>query len=115
MPDSFELPFLIDDSTPREWRVPQDPAAVQHANGATGVGEVTLQVHAIAAARDRWRAWLGESFSASATGSEFRLVADGLRVRLLEGDPAGAVSATLLGIRAKSALDPIAHWRLSAG
>jgi len=115
LPETLELPILIDDTTPREWRVPQDPSAVQHANGATGVGEVTLRVHSIAAARDRWRAWLGESFGASATGSEFRLAADGFRLRLLESDSVGAVSATVLGIRAKSALDPIAPWRISAG
>lgn len=35
-------PFLIEDVSPREYRVPHDPAAVTHANGALGVAGVTI-------------------------------------------------------------------------
>ena len=35
-------PFLIEDVSPRELRVPQDPADVSHANGALGVAGVTI-------------------------------------------------------------------------
>jgi len=115
LPDTFELPFVIDDSTPREWRVPQDPAVSHHANGATGVGEVTVQVRSVAAAREHWAAWLGESPRVTATSFGFALGVDELRVRLAEGHPIGAVSATLRGVGAAHALDPIAHWGIRGG
>ena len=115
LPVTFELPFVIDDSTPREWRVPQDPAVTHHANGATGVGEVTMQVRSVAAAREHWAAWLGESPGVSATSFGFVLGVDDLRVRLAEGNPVGTVSATLRGVRAARALDPVAHWGISGG
>lgn len=115
VPDTFELPFVIADSTPREWRVPQDPAVTRHANGATGVSEVTMRVRSVAAARDLWAAWLGESPRVSATGSGFVLGADGLQVRLVEGQPVGAVSAMLRGVGAARVLDPVAHWGISGG
>jgi hypothetical protein len=37
------LPFLIEDVTPRDLRVPSGPAA-QHANSATGIGQLTIAV-----------------------------------------------------------------------
>ena len=115
LPDTLELPFVIDDTTPREWRVPQDPAMTHHANGATGVGEVTMQVPSVPAARERWAAWLGESPGVSGTSFGFELGVDGLRVRLAVGQPAGAVSAMLRGVDSARALDSVAHWGISGG
>lgn len=34
------MPFLIEDLTPRVWRVPDDKAAITHANGAIGISVV---------------------------------------------------------------------------
>jgi catechol 2,3-dioxygenase-like lactoylglutathione lyase family enzyme len=47
-------PFLIDDLTPHELRVPQGEAAV-HPNGATGIARIVLGVPSVAAARE----WFG--------------------------------------------------------
>lgn len=115
LPDTYELPFLIDDMTPREWRVPQDPAVTRHENGATGVETVTLQAESVEAARDRWLTWIGESRESSATSTEFTLGPDGLRVRIAPGHPVGAVSAALRGVHRTDALDAVAHWGISAG
>lgn len=41
------LPFLIEDVTPRDLRVPGDDAALTHANGVTGIAGVTLIVEDI--------------------------------------------------------------------
>jgi hypothetical protein len=41
-------PFLIEDVSPREHRVPGDPAAVTHANGAIGIAGVTVLANDLA-------------------------------------------------------------------
>jgi len=41
--DGF-APFLIQDTTPREWRVPGDPAAITHQNRAVGIPAVEYAV-----------------------------------------------------------------------
>ncbi|HEY6332542.1 MAG TPA: VOC family protein, partial [Blastocatellia bacterium] len=41
IPRSFDLPFLIEDLTPRSLRVPGGPTA-HHENGALGIAEVTV-------------------------------------------------------------------------
>jgi catechol 2,3-dioxygenase-like lactoylglutathione lyase family enzyme len=41
--DGF-APFLIQDTTPREWRVPDDPAAITHQNRAVGIPAVEYVV-----------------------------------------------------------------------
>jgi hypothetical protein len=48
--DSF-APFLIEDVTPRDWRIPTDPALTTHANAAVGLGGVEL---AVAEIKDIW-------------------------------------------------------------
>lgn len=52
-----QLPFLIEDVTPRGLRVPSGDA-VQHANHATGVLSVTVAVRDLAAAKRRFEALL---------------------------------------------------------
>lgn len=52
-----QLPFLIEDVTPRGLRVPSGDA-VQHANAATGILSVTVAVQDLAAAKRRFEALL---------------------------------------------------------
>lgn len=53
-----DLPFLCADVTPRELRVPPGPAR-RHANGATGIAEVTVVVRDLEASVGRYAALLG--------------------------------------------------------
>jgi len=54
-------PFLIEDVTPRELRVPHVPAEITHANGATGMAGVTVLVHNLDSATHDFEAILGTS------------------------------------------------------
>jgi catechol 2,3-dioxygenase-like lactoylglutathione lyase family enzyme len=58
IPDTFDLPFLCADVTPRSLRVPGG-AARQHANGATGVASILVLVTALDSSVRRYRALLG--------------------------------------------------------
>lgn len=44
--DEWFAPFLIEDVTPRAYRIPTDPAVVTHMNGAEWVGDVAVPVAA---------------------------------------------------------------------
>src|SRR5699024_10003208 len=55
--DVYPIPFLIDDITPRELRVPGGDAAM-HPLGATGVSGVRLLVSDLSSAADRFAALL---------------------------------------------------------
>ena len=50
-----ELPFLIEDVTPRALRVPEG-AATQHRNGATGIQQLTIAVADLDRLRAQWAA-----------------------------------------------------------
>jgi hypothetical protein len=50
-PHSFVVPFLIEDMTPREERVPRDH---RHRNGVSGVAVLTVVVRDLALARGCW-------------------------------------------------------------
>ncbi len=52
-----QLPFIIEDVTPRDLRVPSG-AATQHANNVTGILSLTLAVGDLAAAKGRFSALL---------------------------------------------------------
>jgi catechol 2,3-dioxygenase-like lactoylglutathione lyase family enzyme len=52
------LPFLIEDVTPRDWRVP-DGAAAQHAQHVGGIQRIAIAVRDVAAATARCAALLG--------------------------------------------------------
>ena len=58
--DSF-APFLIQDVTPRTWRVPDDPQYVTHMNHAVGIPAVEFAVRDIRASWDRFTRLIGES------------------------------------------------------
>lgn len=58
IPDTFDLPFLCADVTPRSLRVPEG-AARQHTNGATGIGAILVVVTDLDITVPRYRALLG--------------------------------------------------------
>jgi catechol 2,3-dioxygenase-like lactoylglutathione lyase family enzyme len=57
--DGGFAPFLIQDVTPREWRVPGDPAVTAHLNRAAGLRGVEIAVPDLTAAQDRYVRLLG--------------------------------------------------------
>lgn len=57
------LPFFLQDLTPRSLRVPSEPSAVRHPNGARGVLEFTIGCNAPAFWQARLSALLGPSTS----------------------------------------------------
>ncbi|MEO5989647.1 MAG: VOC family protein [Candidatus Eisenbacteria bacterium] len=122
MPDSFNLPFLIEDITPREWRVPSEPAAVTHANGATGVASVTMRVRNLTGAAERWNAWC-DAPPPDAEASTMSLAVAGLQIVLELGTPPadhsaswlGTSRATLAGVHHRATLAAIAHWGITGG
>lgn len=74
------LPFVIDDITDRDLRVPRGADAI-HANGVTGIAGVTVAVTSIAAAEPLYRALLGE---ARTTGDALRFSLGHQFVELIE-------------------------------
>jgi catechol 2,3-dioxygenase-like lactoylglutathione lyase family enzyme len=65
LPPSFDLPFLIQDQTPRGLRVPSGTAA-DHLNGAKGIIKITIAVNDLSTSRQRYDALTG---AASIAGS----------------------------------------------
>lgn len=59
LPDSFDLPFLCADVTPRSLRVPEGDAR-RHENGAVGILSVQVAVRDLTASASRYCALLGE-------------------------------------------------------
>ena len=57
--DGGFAPFLIQDVTPREGRIPSDPAVTTHPNRAVGLRCIEIAVRDTAAARDRYARLLG--------------------------------------------------------
>jgi catechol 2,3-dioxygenase-like lactoylglutathione lyase family enzyme len=71
--ESF-APFLIQDVTPRERRVPGDSAAVTHPNGAHGVPGIVIATRDMARARDYYARLMGRSPDDRAHGITLRAV-----------------------------------------
>lgn len=63
--DGF-APFLIQDVTPQDRRIPTDPALTTHANGATGLIRVEIAARDLPQARARYARLLGGSALAGA-------------------------------------------------
>jgi catechol 2,3-dioxygenase-like lactoylglutathione lyase family enzyme len=114
-PSTPDLPFLIQDTTPRPLRVPQGTAQ-EHANGVTGIARLTIAVQDLDASIARYEALLGvapqpwpeydepevEVFSASVPLNhpqiaELQQMMRGLGTRQSEAEQAALVDA----IRAK--------------
>ena len=58
--DGF-TPFLIEDVTPHQLRVPDDPAITTHANGKRGIESVIIGAHDLSATAKRYMRLLGTS------------------------------------------------------
>jgi hypothetical protein len=101
-PASDALPLCIEDVTPRDWRVPPDPATSAHGNGARGVTEVTVRTAEVAGAALAYADLFGTRPTARADGST-TFVVGGVRVSLVEGAPEGAADITLHGVGAMPA------------
>lgn len=99
LPAAELLPMVIEDRTPREWRVSIDAGATAHANHALGVASVTVNVPDVVAAAFE----LGESFDTAPRMSESgvtHLIVAGVEVRVVAGSPGGARGVTLSGVGA---------------
>ncbi len=98
LPESLLHPFRIADRTPRERRVPGEPAAVTHANGARAVGVVHVRAPFVPVAALE----LGDAFgvvpSVGDAGASL-LELGGWRAELSAGQPAGAFAVTLAGVQ----------------
>jgi len=95
LPAEDIVPFVIEDRTPREWRVPGG-AATLHANGATGIAEAFVRADGVAAGALR----LSGLFDAPLSAPGGRSCADfaGVRWWLEEGLPAGACAVGIAGV-----------------
>ncbi len=101
LPLSRELPFLIEDVTPLERRIPDAPERRTHANGARAVAVVEIAVGDVDSALEQWRQWLDVSaVSRREDGAEVQVGA--LRIRLYPsaGGRPGAQRLALTGASA---------------
>lgn len=98
------LPFLIEDRTPISARIPDDPAARAHPNGALGLGRVTVRTPAIGSAALAYADRFEASLSIRA-GGESEVAFGGIRLALVEGERLGACGVSVSGVY--SLPDPI--------
>jgi hypothetical protein len=99
LPADDLVPFLIEDRTPREWRVPGGPEATTHANGATGIADVRLRAHRTSAGALR----LAELFDAAPRalpGGRTAVEFAGARWWIEDGEQAGACGCGIAGVAA---------------
>lgn len=92
------LPFLIEDRSPLALRIPDDPGLRAHANGATGLGRVTVRAPGAAAALayvDRFDASL-----ASRPDGGADVAFGACRATLRDAEPHGACAAGIAGVAA---------------
>jgi hypothetical protein len=91
------LPFMIEDRTPISARIPDDPAASAHPNGAQGLARVTVRTPTIASAALAY----ADRFEASLSirpGGEAEVAFGGVRLALVEGEPTGACAVAVAGL-----------------
>lgn len=101
LPMSREIPFLIEDVTPIERRIPSAPERRVHANGARSVALIEIAVGDVGNALELWRQWL--ELSAVTREYEDAFVQVGpLRIRLFDarGGRPGAQRLVLAGANA---------------
>jgi len=97
LPAEARLPFFIEDRTPRELRVPNDPAIRSHPNGAAGVMEMTVKVREVAPGALAYADLFDARPHADAEGSA-HLELGGIRVVLEAGEVEGARALKLAGV-----------------
>lgn len=113
LPMSRELPFLIEDITPTERRIPDDPARRAHANGATQVAGLEIAVGDLPGALAVWRQWL-DALPGPIEDDEARVVVGGISIRVYSA-AGGRPGTQRLTLKMPGALpDSITALRLSA-
>lgn len=113
LPLSRELPFLIEDVTPMERRIPDAPERRQHANGARSVTTVEIAVGDVDSALEQWRQWLELAAVSRREDDAFVQVGD-LRIRLYPsaGGRPGTQRVALSG--ASALTDAVTALRVTA-
>ena len=93
------LPFLIEDRTPMALRIPAEPAARAHANGAGGIARVTVRAGGVVSAAmgyvDHFDARITPRVDGAADVAFGREL-----LTLVEGEPHGACGVALAGVAA---------------
>lgn len=95
--DGGFAPFLIQDVTPQDQRIPSDPAVTTHTNTATGLIAVEIAVRDLPAARVRYTRLLGSSTPTSAADDQ---ALGNVMLRAGEGDALFALHLTFDRIEA---------------
>lgn len=96
LPADDTIPFLIEDRSPREARVPGG-AAARHANGATGIAGVAVRAASPPLAAMRLADLFGAALEARPDGGTCVRYA-GVAWRLEPGEPEGAFAVALAGV-----------------
>jgi catechol 2,3-dioxygenase-like lactoylglutathione lyase family enzyme len=84
--DGGFAPFLIEDVTPRDWRIPSDSAVTTHANRARGLRAVTISVRDTTSAEQRYTTLLGTPE-----------LSDPIRLRAAGGGSTGLYAVHIVG------------------
>jgi hypothetical protein len=92
MPRERELPFLIEDMTPREFRVPAGEV-VEHPNGALGMRRVVVATPDAEQSAQRYRALLGDPTAADSLAWQLEGVVLGLSSANASDDPVARARA----------------------
>jgi hypothetical protein len=92
------LPFVISDRTPIARRIPDDAPARVHANGASGIARVTVRTPGLVSTAMGYVDHFGASLTPRLDGGA-DVVFEGVRLTLVEGEPAGACAASIAGVR----------------
>lgn len=95
-PDRDDLPFLIEDQTPRSLRVPSDPDASRHPNAALGIASVTFQTPRPAESARGWCEAFGAEPAAESAMAAVKL--GPVRIAFVAGEPERIATATIRGI-----------------
>jgi hypothetical protein len=96
LPAANHLPFLIEDRTPRAWRVPETALATTHANGATGVAGVTVRVEDVPATALELASLFDGAPRVDAEGRT-RFALAGIELSVIEGEPSQACEIAVAG------------------
>ena len=98
-PGARWLPFVIQDRTPLEARIPSAPGARRHANGATGIARVTVRAAEVLPAAMGWVDHFDATLTPRLDGGA-DVVSEDLRLTLVEGAAEGACAAAIAGVDA---------------
>jgi len=97
LPVTDRLPLLIEDVTPRQWRVAVTPENAAHPNGARGVGEVVVRVANVPMAALEYADVFGARPEAHPDGAT-RVTLGDVSITLVEGEPEQAMGVRLRGV-----------------